>query len=206
MATILLCIFDICRMLNAVALVKNDVLLLVSKWNVLNLIFSNPFNKSLIKCGKIVFCLMQSPPKYGKWPETGAHSALSLNPTISKFCLSSYFYCYYCFLTLQFRNFVNLKLELLWVSNPSSFSLKIKRNYVSIIISIVGNITVLVSYIALDILCLWAMVSIRKSSSYLHHTCYLPGLSRYVCCFTRNTLSIFFCSDQIIAKKNALWM
>ena len=206
MATILLCIFDICRMLNAVVLVKNDVLLLVSKWNVLNLIFSNPFNKSLIKCGKIVFCLMQSPQKYGKWPETGAQSALSLNPTISKFCLSSYFYCCYCFLTLQFRNFVNLKLEFLWVSNPSSISLKIKRNYVSIIITIVGNITVLVSYNALDILCLWAMVSVRKSSSYRHHPSYLPGLSRYVCCFTRNTLSILFCSDQIIAKKNALWM
>ena len=35
-----------------------------------NLVFPNAFNRSLIKCGKIVSYLMQYLKKNGKWPET----------------------------------------------------------------------------------------------------------------------------------------
>ena len=52
------CIFHICWVSTAVALVKN-VLLLVTTGKALGCSLPNVFNKSLIKCGKIVSCLMK---------------------------------------------------------------------------------------------------------------------------------------------------
>ena len=66
LATSLLCIFDICWVSTAVVLVKNDVLLVVPTGIVLELDFPSSFNKSLIKCGKIVSCLMRYSKKYGE--------------------------------------------------------------------------------------------------------------------------------------------
>ena len=63
-------------MSSAVVLVKSNVLLLVLTGKVIELGFPNAFNKSLIKCGKIVFCLMQYSKKI--WEMTrnlGAHPA-----------------------------------------------------------------------------------------------------------------------------------
>ena len=63
------------------------------------------------------------------------------------------------------------------------FFLEIGRNYASIIITIISNTTVLVSTVlfALDILCLWAMVSIwrllQRSPPPLPLTWFSPGLS-----------------------------
>ena len=60
LATSLLCIFDICWVSTAVVLVKNDALLLVPTGIVLELGFPQCFfNKSLIKCKKIVSHVMQ---------------------------------------------------------------------------------------------------------------------------------------------------
>ena len=55
LATNLLCVLDTCRVSTAVLLIKNDILLLVPTWKVLEL-----------KCGKIVSCLMQYSKKDGK--------------------------------------------------------------------------------------------------------------------------------------------
>ena len=64
---------------------------------------------------------------------------------------------------------------------------------------------------ALNILFLWAMVSIRRffRLSTPLPTRLLPlTLNRFssgfACCFTRNNLSTFLCSNQIIAKKNTM--
>ena len=57
LTTSLLCIFNICWVSTAVVLVKDDVLFLVSTEKVFELAFPKCFfNKSLIKCGKIVSC------------------------------------------------------------------------------------------------------------------------------------------------------
>ena len=61
-------------MSTAIVLVKNDVLLQVPTEKVLELGFPNAFNKSLIKCGKIVYCVMRNSKK--TWEMTrnlGAH-------------------------------------------------------------------------------------------------------------------------------------
>ena len=87
----------------------------------------------------------------------GARSAWLLKPTISKFCHSSYMV-----ITLQnlkilqsllllshptISKFYQLARWIFWgVSNPSWFFLEISRNYASIIITIISNITVIVSH------------------------------------------------------------
>ena len=137
--------------------VKNDVLLLVPAGKVLELGFPNAFNERLIKCRKIVSCVMQNSEKI--WEMTrnlGAHPAQLLNPIISKFCYSFYMvitpcnfkYCYtcYCFLTLQYQNFANLPHGIFLFQESYLISLQIGRNHVAIIISIISNITVLVSH------------------------------------------------------------
>ena len=48
--------------------------------------------------------------------------------------------------SLHTRTFMNLLIGIFWVSNLTKFSLKIDRNYVSILITIISNITVLVSH------------------------------------------------------------
>ena len=86
----------------------------------------------------------------------GARPAWLLKPTISKFCHSSYMV-----ITLQnlkilrsllllshttISKFYQLARWIFWgVSNPSWFFWEISRNYASIIITIISNITVLVS-------------------------------------------------------------
>ena len=68
------------------------------------------------------------------------------------------------------------------------FFLEIGRNYVSIIITIISNITV--------------CHGVNKKTPPIVSPTSFPYqvFTRLVCCFTRNTLSTFFCSDQIIAK------
>ena len=61
------------------------------------------------------------------------------------------------FLTPQFQTFTNLLIGIFGVSNPTFFFfLKFLRNYVSIIINIISNNTVLQCYL------LWIFVSIRR--------------------------------------------
>ena len=71
--------------------------------------------------------------------------------------------------------------------------LEIGRNYVSIIITIISNITV--------------CHGVNKKTLPIVSPTPFPYqvFTRLVCCFTRNTLSTFFCSDQIIAKNNAFF-
>ena len=103
-----------------------------------------------------------------------AHPALLLNPTISEFCHHSH-------MVITFYN-LNILLSLLLLSHPTVSKLyqptvgiffglviplnflEIGRNYVSIIITNISNITVLCHTVlfTLDILCVRAMVSIRR--------------------------------------------
>ena len=105
------------------------------------------FNKGLIKCEKFVSCLTQHSKKYWKWPET-------------------YKLILHCYWTPQFQNFTNLPIGIFGVSNPLlfffcflllfCFVLRFLRNYVSIIVNIISNNTVLMCYL------LWIFVSIRR--------------------------------------------
>ena len=64
----------ICWLSTAIVLVKNDVLLQFPSEKVLELGFPNAFNKGLVKCGKIVSCVMLNSKK--TWEMTrnlGAH-------------------------------------------------------------------------------------------------------------------------------------
>ena len=92
-----------------------------------------------------------------------------------------------------------------WVSNPTNFFLEIGRNYVSIMITIISNINVLVSH---NVTCFGYFMPvshgfIKKAPPIVSVT---PPphqiFTRFVCCFTRNTLTTLFCSDEIIAKNN----
>ena len=83
------CIFHTCWVSTAVLIVKNDVFLLVPT-EVLELGFSNAFNKSLIKCGKIVSCLMQYSKKFGNDQKPRCSSCIVTETTIRKFCHLSY--------------------------------------------------------------------------------------------------------------------
>ena len=95
-----------------------------------------------------------------------------LNPTISKFCYSSYIVIItlynskillslHYFLTPQFQTFTNLLIWIFGVSNLTLFLfflllLRFLRNYVSIIVNIISNNTVLQCHL------LWIFVSIRR--------------------------------------------
>ena len=91
-----------------------------------------------------------------------------------------------------------------WVSSPTCFVfLEIGRNYVPVIIAIISNITLLVSH---NVICFGYYMPmshgmIKKAPPTVSHT---PPpyqvFTNIVCCFARNTLSTFLCSDQIIAK------
>ena len=98
-----------------------------------------------------------------------AHPAYLLNPTISKFCYSSYMVIItlynskillslHYFLTPQFQTFTNLPIGISGDSNPTFFFffLRFLRNYVSIIVSIISNNTVLQCSL------FWIFVSIRR--------------------------------------------
>ena len=97
-----------------------------------------------------------------------AHPAQILNPTISKSCHSCYlvftFYnskillSLHFFLIRQFQTFTNLLIGMFGVVIHFFFFFffEIGRNYVSIIVTIISNITVLQCHL------LWVFVSIRK--------------------------------------------
>ena len=114
------------------------------------------------------------------------------------------------FLTSQFQNFTNLSQWNFFglVSNPTySFIylfIEICRNYMSITITIVSNITVLVSHNI--IFCGFFMPMSHgfnkktTSSAFQHLHPPYQVFNRFVC-FTRNALSIFFCCDQIICGR-----
>ena len=116
------------------------------------------FNKSLIKCEKFVSCLMQYSKKYWKWPETYKlilHSYWTpqfQNFAIPPTWLSSHSitqrYCYPC-TTFSLHNFKLLP------KYPTYF-FEIGRNYVSVIVNIISNNTVLQCYF------LWIFVSIGR--------------------------------------------
>ena len=94
-----------------------------------------------------------------------AHPAQLLNPTISKFCYSSYMVIItlynskillslHYFLTPQFQTFTNLLIGIFGVSNPTF--LRFLRHYMSIIVNVISNNTVLQCYL------LWIFVSLRR--------------------------------------------
>ena len=86
------------------------------------------------------------------------------------------------------------------------YCLELCRNYMSIIITIIGNNTVLVSH---NLILFWFFMSmshgvkkkrllqVSPSSSIPPYQCF----TRFICCFTRNTLSTFFCCDQVICER-----
>ena len=88
-----------------------------------------------------------------------------------------------------------------WLVIPLNFYLEIGRNYVSIIITIISNITVLVSDngICFEYFIRTSHVVNKKAPPIVYPT-HLPYqvFTRFACCFTRNSLSVFFCSVQII--------
>ena len=131
------------------------------------------FNKSLIKCEKFVSCLMQHSKKYWKWPETYKlilHSYWTpqfQNFAIPPTWLSSHSitqrYCYPC-ITFSLHNFKLLpicQLEFFGLVIHCffvclfAFFLRFLRNYVSVIVNIISNNTVLQCYL------LWIFVSIK---------------------------------------------
>ena len=171
LTTSLFWIFDICWVSTAAVLVKNDVLFLVPTGRVLKLGFTECFfKKSLIKCGKIVscqkntandqkprcsFCMANEPPQFQNFGIPPIWSSLS---TTWKYC-----YPYYCFLTPQFQTFTNPLILIFW-------RLVISLNYITI-----NNITALVQcnavLFSLDILCLWAIASLKRllNPPQIHH-------------------------------------
>ena len=95
-----------------------------------------------------------------------AHPAQLMKPTISRFFYYSYIVIVipynsqillslHYFLTPQFQTFAKSLIEIFGVSNPTFF-LRFQRNYVSIIVKIIGNNTVLQCCL------LWLFVSIRR--------------------------------------------
>ena len=77
------------------------------------------------------------------------------------------------------------------------------RNYMSIIITIVSNITVLVSHIIFFGFFMPTSHGVNKktpSSAYPTSISPYQVFIRFVC-FTRNTLSTFFCCDQVICER-----
>ena len=127
------------------------------------------FNKSLVKCKKFVSCLMQYSKKYWKWPETYVlilhiyWTPQFQNFAIPPIWLSSHSitqrYCYPC-ITFSLHNFKLLpiyQLEFLGIVIPLFFFfLRFLRNYVSIIVSIISNDTVLQCSL------FWIFVSTRR--------------------------------------------
>ena len=104
--------------------------------------------------------------------------------------------------TSQFKNFTNHSHEIFLVGCSPWFFFE-DRNYVSIIITIISNITVSVYH---NIICLryfMPMTHVVNEKALLIVSISPPTFSsyktftRFVCCFTRNTLSNFFCSDQV---------
>ena len=86
-----------------------------------------------------------------------------------------------------------------WLVIQFNIFLEIDRTYVSIVITIISSITVLVSQ---NVVCFGYFMPMthgvnKKAPKVVSfHTSPLnQDFTRFVCCFTRNTLSTFFCSD-----------
>ena len=127
----------------------------------------------MINCEKFVSCLMQHSKKYWKWPETYKlilHSYWTpqfQNFAIPPTWLSSHFitqrYCYPCiaFSLHSFKLLLICQLEFFGLVIHCFFVVvfvfsRFLRNYVSIIVTIISNNTVLQCYL------LWMFVSIRR--------------------------------------------
>ena len=114
----------------------------------------------------------------------------------------------------NFKVLPTCHMELFWVSNQTFFGGgegEIGRNYASIIITIISNITVLGSHnnIFFGYFMPFSHGVNKKASSTP-----LPNqvFARFVCCFTRNTLSNFFssdltdyCKNNVFSKSNLLF-
>ena len=94
-------------------------------------------------------------------------SCIAIEPHNFKICYSSYMVIItlynskillslHCFLTPQFQTFTNLLIGIFESSNSTQFFLEVERNYASIIVTIISNITALQCYL------LWILVSIRR--------------------------------------------
>ena len=146
-----------------------------------------------------------------------AHPAQLLNPIISKFRYLSY-------VVITLYN-LNILLSLVLLSHstiskfyqptnsifwglviPLNFFLEIGKNYVSIIITIISNITLLVSHniIYFGYFMPTSHGTNKKAPPIVSPTP-LPYqvFTRFACCFIRNSVSTFFYADQIIGKNNA---
>ena len=62
----------------------------------------------------------------------------------------------HCFLTPQFQTFTNLLIGIFWLVIPLIFLFEIGINYVSVIVTIISNTTMLQCYLV------WIFVSIRR--------------------------------------------
>ena len=121
-------------------------------------------------------------------------------------------FCYFSYIAMTLYNILKkFMLSLLFLSHPTiskfyqptnwiffglviplNFFLEIGRNYVSIIITTIGNITV--------------CHGVNKNAPPVISPTPLPYqvFTRLVCCFTRNIYHLFFCSGQIISKNNSV--
>ena len=131
------------------------------------------FNKNLIKCEKFVSCVMQPSKKYWKWPETYKlilHSYWTpqfQNFAIPPTWLSSHSitqrYCHPC-ITFSLHNFKHLpiwQLEFLTLVIPlffGGFFWRFLRNYVSIVVNIISNNTVLQCYLLCIFVSIWRLL------------------------------------------------
>ena len=136
------------------------------------------------------------------------------NPTASKFCHSLH-------MAITFHS-LKILLTLLFLPHPTVskcyqpvtwnfFELVISLNFLQRQVKNMCQLKLLLLLMllcqshkmlfALDVLCLSYMVSIRRLLKF----CVItpppePFFTRFVCCFTRNTLSTFLCYDEIITK------
>ena len=121
----------------------------------------------MIKCEKCVSCLMKYLKKYEKWPETYMlilHSCY-WTPQFQNFAIPPKWLSHsitqrYCYpsIALSLHNFKLLPicwLGFLGLVIPLNF-FKIGRNYVSIIVTIISNITLLQCYLP------WIFIAIRR--------------------------------------------
>ena len=106
------------------------------------------------------------------------------------------------FLPHSFEILPALHMDFFLINNPIYFSfLENGRNYVSVLITIVGNTSMLVSH---SIIFFWYFILISHGVKKKTPPSASPYqvFTRLVCCFTINNSSKFPCSDQIITKES----
>ena len=170
---------------------------------------------------RFVSCVIQYSKKI--WESTrnlGAHPSQLQNSIYSKLCYSSYMVvtsnnfkcCYrcYCFLTHKFKILPTYHIEFFCFSSPTFFFLQIGRNYVSILTTIITNVTVLVLHSVICFGCFMPciMVSNKKVPPIVSPPPYpLPGFHRVFLQFYKQYLINLFlrsdiCKKQFIFKIN----